>query len=518
MKRKPKPLIRMKGVSVRLDGKTAFHNLDWQLERNQHWAIVGPNGSGKTLFVRLLAGELPHAGGEIDFNFRLPSDGAPEDRVVLLSFEQQKAFAGDAPAALRWFSAEQDAAVSVSRFLSQDWVEEINPFEVKHRSRKDRESFQRSRRATTRVLGIEELMSRRLPSLSNGEMRKILLARALLKRPRVLVLEDVFTGLDAGFRAHLRALLEKLLRRSSVRFVLTAPAIDALPSGVTHLLCLDRRRVVAAGRIQPLLRDARVRALFAPPASPRTSGRRRVAGARRRRNRPEAAELVRMEKVSVRYGRKAVLSEIDWIVRQGESWALIGPNGSGKSTLLSLVSGDNPQGYGNDIVLSGHARGGGESIWELKRRIGSVSSELHLHFPEEQSCLETVVSGFHDWSARFGRGTPAQRAAASRLLARLGLRRRERQSFGSLSEGLQRMVLLARALVKSPDLLLLDEPCQGLDAVHRKRFLGIIDDLLDRGRQTIIYVTHVPEEVPRGIRNVLRLAQGRIHSVRTIDR
>lgn len=511
MPRKPAPFLLMKGVSLRLDGRTVFRNLNWRLDRNQHWGIVGPNGSGKTLFARLLAGEIAHADGTLDYNFRLPPDRVPEDCIGILSFEQQKAFAGDAPAALRWFSAEQDASASVSRFLSQDWVEEINPFEVKRRPRKETEAFHRRRIATTKLLDIEDLMTRRLPSLSNGEMRKVLLARALLKRPRILIIEDVFTGIDAGYRIHLDALLERLLRRNEVRFILTARGIDSLPSGVTHLLCLDRRRIVAAGPKGTIQRDARIHALLAQPAHPRAS-------ARRPRNHPAAVELVRMDNVSVRYGRKRVLSGIDWCVRQGESWALVGPNGSGKSTLLSLISGDNPQGYGNEIVLFGRKRGEGESIWDLKRRIGSVSSELHLHFPEDQSCLETVVSGFNDRSARFSQGARDQRAAAGRLLRRFGLRNCERRPFGSLSEGLQRMVLLARALVKAPDLLLLDEPCQGLDAAHRNRFLGIINDLLNRRRQTVIYVTHVQEEIPRDIRNVLRLCGGRIHSVRTIDR
>lgn len=157
--------------------------------------------------------------------------------------------------------------------------------------------------------------------------------------------------------------------------------------------------------------------------------------------------------------------------------------------------------------------GEGESVWQIKRRIGWISSELHLHFPEDQSCIETVASGFHDSIGCFRAPSARQRKAAQKVLADFGLDRFRRSPFGSLSTGLQRMVLLARALVKSPDLLLRDEPCQGLDFMHRALFLSAIESLLLKTAVTLIYVTHVPDEIPRGIMRILRLHNGHaVHS------
>ena len=361
-----------------------------------------------------------------------------------------------------------------------------------------------------RLLQIAPLLDRRLPSLSTGEMRKALLARALLRRPQLLILDDPFTGLDAGFRAHLKRILEALMRHRSLHLLLIVTHPDELLRGITHIMCVDHCRVVAQGTRSRMLKHPQVRRLLARPAN--TS---RVAAGRGLPALPKlqanplppqrlgpavfaepkagvAAELVRLERVTVRYGRRSILEEVDWTVRRGEHWALLGPNGAGKSTLLSLIVGDHPQAYANAVRVFGWQRGSGEDVWRLKRRIGCVSPELHLHFPESQSCLEAVVSGFHDTNGCFHRITPPQRELARRWLNRLGLAGYEERTLGSLSAGLQRMALLARALVKAPDLLVLDEPCQGLDPAHRARFLRAVESLLRTKASTVIYVTHRP--------------------------
>lgn len=221
-------------------------------------------------------------------------------------------------------------------------------------------------------------------------------------------------------------------------------------------------------------------------------------------------ELVRLNGVTVRYSGRNILSNIDWVIREGESWALLGPNGSGKSTLLSLINGDNPQAYANEVYLFGRRRGSGESVWQLKHRIGAISSELHLHFPEDQTCLETVISGFQGTDRCFRRISAAQRAAALEMLNCFGLSSLSNALFYSLSMGSQRMVLLARAVVKKPDLLLLDEPCQGLDLKHRTLFLELVDRLIKGGPTTVVLVTHRKDEIPAEIRRTLQLKNGRV--------
>jgi len=479
------PLIELNGVSLRVGERLLFRNTHWTIHPGEHWAMVGPNGAGKTLLANALTGGVPIVGD----NFQVP-DGV----VAQVSFEQQKVIAGDSPAAARWFSLEQADALSVAEFLSPASVAERNPFEVVPReSRSVDRQFICHQQRLVKSLGIAGLLAQPLPSLSNGEMRKVLLVRALLRRPQLLILDDPFTGLDGQFRSHLKNILELLIRRQTVQLLLIVTHPDELPQGITHLLQIDRCRIVAQGRFS----RRRLREVFQPAGAIRPlrlPAHRQVTG---------TAELVRLTDVTVGYGARKIFVNLNWVVRRGASWALLGPNGSGKSTLLSLIIGDNPQAYANDVRVFGQRRGDEEGVWDLKQRIGWVSPELHLHFPETQSCLETVASGFADTNGCYRSPTLRQRQIARQWLVALGLSECAARSFGSVSAGLQRMTLLARALVKSPELLVLDEPCQGLDADHRARLIQTVAALLRH--TTVIYVTHRREEIPKGIRNVLRL-------------
>jgi molybdate transport system ATP-binding protein len=504
-----KLFLELAGISLRLEDRILFRNTHWTFARDENWALLGKNGSGKTLLARAIAGEIPIVEGEIRCHFRPPAGRLPEDGIMLVSFEQQRAIAGDAPDAMRWFSLEQDLSVSVREFLSQNNVEEINPFEVNARRMQTPRAFRRNLRHVIHLLQIGPLLGHSLPSLSTGEMRKVLLARALLRKPRLLILDDIFAGLDAKYRVHLKKILQDLMARGFIRLLLVSPSPAELPRGITHVLLVDKCTVAAHGPHRSMLRHPGVLAI-SPTSKISGKSRNSVSRFARRRSGCEQKELVRLENVSVQYDGQAILSGINWTIRRGESWALSGPNGSGKSTLLSLISGDNPQSYANSVRLFGRSRGNGESLWEWKQRIGAISSELHLHFPEGQTCLETVISGFHDSLGYYRRASAAQRDVARRILDRFGLLPLAESCFGFLSAGSQRMVLLARALVKSPDLLLLDEPCQGLDLTHRTIFLRNIEELLRRGETTMIYVTHVPSEIPHGIHRLLRLRNGRI--------
>jgi molybdate transport system ATP-binding protein len=226
-----------------------------------------------------------------------------------------------------------------------------------------------------------------------------------------------------------------------------------------------------------------------------------------RKGQPNAPELVRMRHITVRYGQAVILDNVNWTIRARESWALLGPNGSGKSTLLSLILGDNPQVYANDITVFGRQRGGGESLWDLRKHIGWVSPELHLHFNDAATCFEVVASGWHDTVGLFQAATARQRAAARRWLEQFDLLQFAEQPLYALSAGMQRMVLLARALVKNPRLLILDEPCHNLDAAHRRLVVQAVDALIRGGAVTAVYVTHRSDEIPRSIKRILRLGK-----------
>ncbi len=199
------------------------------------------------------------------------------------------------------------------------------------------------------------------------------------------------------------------------------------------------------------------------------------------------------------------------MMRRGEHSALLGPNGSGKTALLSLIQGDNPQAYSLDLRLFGLKPETTQTLWHLRRQIGWLSPELHLHYPPDWSCLDVVCSGFFNAVGLYEPCTSRQRAAARNWLRRFGLAGRARNSFGELSLGDQRLVLLARAVVKKPKLLVLDEPCQGLDAAHRLSILSTVDRLIGQTRAGLIFVTHHAKEMPACITHVLKLKSGRIH-------
>jgi molybdate transport system ATP-binding protein len=510
----------MARAAFRLGEQIVFDATSWVFHRDEHWAIIGANASGKSLLADAVRGRLPLARGELRYHFRAPPGLTPEEAIGQVSFEVRKGQAQDAVVQSRWNSLEEESALRVSEFLGYERVMEVNPFEVTDRHEKGRTRFERQRRRAVGLLRVEPFLERTLISLSNGERQRVELARALCHPLRLLILDDPFVGLDAGMREHFGHLLERLMA-TRLRVLLITTRLEDLPPQVTHLLCVDRCQVVAAGpRDEIESRDARGAAPGASAAGPE----RRLQPALDGRNSkghtriqvratpakaaaPGDRELARLRDVTVRYGQSTILEGINWTIRAGESWALLGPNGSGKTTLLSLILGDNPQAYSNEVVVFGRRRGNGESIWEIKRRIGSVSPESHLHFDDEVTCFEAVVSGFHETIGLFHQPTARQRALARQWLTRFALMEFARSPLFALSAGLQRMVLLARALVKGPQLLLLDEPCQGLDAAHRQVFVKAVDDLIRHGAVTAVYVTHREDEIPPSIRRVLRLGR-----------
>ena len=228
--------------------------------------------------------------------------------------------------------------------------------------------------------------------------------------------------------------------------------------------------------------------------------------------------MIELNHVTIRLGSKRILDDVTWTMRRGENWALLGPNGSGKTTLLSLIQGDNPQAYALDLRLFGVRPETTATLWHLRRKIGWLSPELHLHYPAGWSCLDVVCSGFFNQIGLYEPCTSASTRDGPRLVAPAGPARRAEQSFGELSLGDQRLVLLARAVVKKPKLLILDEPCQGLDLAHRRSLLATVDRLIGQTRAGLIFVTHHAREMPACISHVLELKSGRVHRLRSNTR
>ena len=480
-------LLQLANATLRRPNNFALTNLNWTLETGQHWAILGASGSGKSLFLDALSGRIPLVGGQL-----LHPVGLLKTAVELVArdytFDWRIANATQFYQQ-RFNTQTQDDAPTVRDLLQGQIrpVGTIDPASV---------LLPPPAYPTTWLTDMAEqmhithLLDRRLTSLSNGETRRTLLARSLLKRPRVLLLDNPFSGLDADSRAQLHATIDRVAEMG-ISLVMVVDERD-IPACITHRLMMKSPD------------SERYSTHETPPAQPVSQKLMLFANA------------VRMRGVTVRYGDKTVLDSIDWTVRRGEKWALLGPNGSGKSTLLSLITADNPQAYANDFELFDRKRGTGESIWSIKQRIGYVSPELHLYFPRQTQVWDVVASGLFDTMGLFRKLGKEQKALVESQLHQLGLWNLHDRPLSALSAGQQRWALLGRALIKNPPLLVLDEPTQGLDAAHTEQFRQLVEQqcadpvATDRPDQTLIYVTHYPDELPRCISHTLRLAEGRV--------
>jgi molybdate transport system ATP-binding protein len=209
---------------------------------------------------------------------------------------------------------------------------------------------------------------------------------------------------------------------------------------------------------------------------------------------PPPGALVSMKEVTVVHGGREIISDFDWSVEIGQNWKISGPNGCGKSTLVNLVTGDHPQCYSNDVTVMGLRRGLGESIWDVKRHVGIVSPSLHQQHRVSFNALEIVASGFFDSVGIYQDVSPEYWRMAEKWLGLVGMTRWADRPFRSLSYGQQRLLLVARALVKRPPLLVLDEPCQGLDPINRSLVLTVIDRIASTNLTQILYITHEPED------------------------
>ena len=351
------------------------------------------------------------------------------------------------------------------------------------------------------LFDIETMLDKHIILLSSGELRKFQLTKTLLSNPRVLIMDNPFIGLDAKTRDQLHALLCELIRMTCLQVILVLSKIDDIPSLITHVTPVENRmcgdkitlKAYLAGckpvpeRVLSKEKEERILALPYGDGFYHTD------------------HVVDLNKVSIRYGERTILKELDWSVKCGEKWALSGDNGSGKSTLLSLVCADNPQSYACDITLFGRKRGSGESIWEIKKHIGYVSPEMHRAYLKNLPAIDIVASGLHDSVGLYKRPRPEQMETCEWWMDIFGIADLKERSFLQLSSGEQRLVLLARAFVKDPELLILDEPLHGLDLINRRLVKDIIETFCRRRDKTMIMVTHYKDELPMCITGSLHL-------------
>ena len=447
------------------------------LEEGEHIAIIGRNGAGKSMFVDMLTGRHPAFPDMVKYAF-----DEPYNNLKHISFRDT-------------YGGDNDRTY----FLQQRWNQMEIDEETPTVGRKLEEAFQLAgedtaeRRALQKhiyeLFHLEDLLDKYIILLSSGELRKYKLASSLFTNPRVLIMENPFIGLDAQTRDQLKALLGMLAREQGLQIILVLAKTDEIPEFITHVVEVKDMKVLpkVAHRGQSLCNP-----VAGTPFSQLGQS-------------PCATEVIRFNRVTIRYGERTILKDLDWTVRQGEHWALSGDNGSGKSTLLSLVCADNPQSYACDISLFGHKRGSGESIWDIKRHIGYVSPEMHRSYKQNIPAIQIVASGLKDSVGLYVRPSETEKEQCRKWMNVFSIGHLAERKFMEMSSGEQRLVLVARAFVKNPDLLILDEPLHGLDDFNRRMVKDIVDEYCKNPDVTLIYVTHYQEELPHCIDHSLFL-------------
>ncbi len=483
---KDRTIVRLENITLRVRDTFLLHNTSWQIDRGQHWAILGSNGAGKTSLVKALTGDVPVVKGAV-----FPSyDQADGMRAEYVSFEQHQRLIvrEEQRDEFRSFSGHLNRITTVREILREiNGPPGVKPADVE------------------RVVGrlkINHLLGRGIRALSTGEMRKVQIARVLLKSPEIMILDEPFDGLDESSRQDLAQIIDELMDDTRTVILVTHRQREILPN-ISHVLAIRDGKVIFQGRRDDVMTPSQMEHLYAYTFAtslsiPTTEDSPKPTAD----TAPEI--LITMKNVTVKYDSTTALDNVSWTIRTGQNWVILGPNGSGKTTLLNLITADNLQAYANEIYLFGKRRGSGESIWDIKQRIGMMSSEFQIRYRKPISAFEVVLSGFFDSVGLYRTATPAQKQTADQWMAVLGIADKSDKTFNQLSYGEQRMVLLARSMVKIPQILILDEPYQGLDRTNRRRILDAIDVIGRHSGTNIIYVTHYPAEIPACMTHMLQ--------------
>jgi molybdate transport system ATP-binding protein len=469
-------LAVLSNVSVNTGGQTLLHNINLSVKKGEQWAIIGHSGSGKTTLAQVLAGQIFYSG---ERSFYFPANTNSHIELVA----QQHHFKNLSNTRnfyyqQRFNAAEADDSITAGEALINCQVDEH----------------------WIHALHLGSLLHESLLQLSNGENKRLQLAMALSTHPALLILDNPFLGLDTAGRQTLHSALDGICEKG-IQLILITSAPE-LPACITHIAVLQKGQLKSVQTRAVYLQQAAVAVAVQPDITllqqmPLPAG-------------TDFVMAVQMQQVSIRYGDKIILDKIDWSVKKGECWSLSGPNGAGKSTLLSLITADNPQAYANKIVLFDRQRGSGESIWDIKNKIGFVSPELHLFFEQTATCFEVIASGLFDTIGLFRRLSEEQQALVLRWMQLMSLTPLRHKRIFQLSSSEQRMALLARALVKNPPMLILDEPAQGLDEWQTVYFKNLVDEICRHFGTTLIYVSHYTSELPSCINRFLRLSGGAV--------
>jgi molybdate transport system ATP-binding protein len=477
-----KPLIELHRCSIAFEGHVAVDDVSFQLHRGERWVLLGANGSGKTLLLKLLRGD------------KWPTPLGRERRVYRFGSRAQSD-AQDVKRHIGYIGPERQ-----DKYVRYDWNLKVRDvvatglFDEDIPLTKPSASQIRAVERLLRQFKLWSLRDRKFLTLSYGQRRLVLVARALLGNPEVLLMDEVFNGLDTRTR---HKLIDVLARRGkSDTWILTSHRDFELPTNFTHWARMDRGKIVSYGE----RRDFKVAA--------KKAGSNAVASVPSLRSRvPKSKKpLIRIAHADIYREYRPVIRDLNWELKRGEHWAILGANGSGKSTLINVLYGDLHVALGGELVRDGFKRG--TRIEEWKRRVGWVSPELQADHYGARSIEEIVISGRYNSVGMDWPSTARDRSLARQWLRFFGIESLAQRGPRHVSYGQLRLALIARAMVNSPELLLLDEPCAGLDRGVRAQVLEFLDRLARSGVQ-IVTAVHDQEDIIASVTHVLRIERGR---------
>lgn len=474
------PLVHISNLNLQYHNKWLFKGLNWHMLKGDNWVIGGKSGSGKTALAKLIAQQIQGqetATLHFDEGSSLPAkvhyvsnwyqftnlDGDRNFYYQQRYNKQQKNDTLTVYAELEHFAKQEGLAMS-----------DVNPL--------------------LRLFGFQQAQETQLIELSSGEHKKLQLIQALWLKPQLLIIDEPYTGLDKSSRTHLNSLLDAYIREGLTLLLISND--QDLPQGIKHFGHIEDAKLVEVANTEEFAKNE--------SRSPK-----QLPYFLQQKPAVTCETLIDLQNIVVRYGDKEVLKNVSWTVNVGDRWLLQGPNGSGKSTLLSLLNGDHPQAYANNVTLFGQKRGSGESIWDIKEKVGIISPELHWYFDKSAKVWQSIASGFYDSIGLFRNLSYDKQQKVNQILDFFDLMPYKDQLLCQLPLGMQRLALLARTIIKNPVLLILDEPCQGLDAQQTTHFNAVVDELCAQGK-TLIYVGHYETQLPHCINHILRLEQGEV--------
>lgn len=480
-----KAIVHIENLNLKLGKKTIFSDLNWTINPGEAWNLSGESGSGKTLLAKIIAGQQK-AIGKVELSFNEHHDLPPRE-LFISSWYQFTNLEGDR----NFYYQQRYNKQQVRETLTTE--AELAKFGVEHQLNWLDLS------PILSGLDFTQQANAQLFELSSGEHKKLQLIKALWLQPQLLLIDQPYTGLDAFSRENLNLFFDQL-NAKGVTLLLICNDTE-LPNCINRFATIEKRQLV--------VHDAR------PAAQSAIIALKPLPSFLRERPKYSNNTIVKLDDVSVRYDEKPVLTAINWEVKAGQRWLLQGKNGSGKSTVLSLITADHPQAYAHEVYLFGTKRGQGESIWDIKKRLGLISPEFHWYFDANQTVLESVASGLFDSNGLYQPLRYAEKMRVNELLEFFELADIKDELLTTQPLGKQRLALLARTVIKNPELLVLDEPCQGLDQQQTKYFNQLVDELSSNG-MTIIYVGHFETQLPSCIDHRLVLEKGKVKTTEEI--